>query len=260
MFFNVYYKDLLNLGLIFIRVGTVFFTLPLFSEKQISTQLRVLLSVVVSLFVFMLIPKKFLIVESLDFLPLAILILKEIVLGVSIGFVSHMIFESIVSAANIAGFQMGFGTANLLAPGSMEHVNAFSSLHRLVVVLMFLALNLHQIFLKSLFKSFEMIPLGASFPKSSLGALMVRVSADIFLISLNLSGPLFVALLFAMVAMGLIARTVPQMNVFTMSFPVSFFIGLMVYVAMIPFLRDWFEKYFNLKMNYVFEAMSQFIP
>src|SRR5690606_26126640 len=119
-----------------------------------------------------------------------------------------------------------------------QQMDAFTALHRFLIMLIFLSMGLHHIFLQGIVQSFQSIPAGTGMPQSDFALVLISVTASIFSVALQLSAPILVALLFTMAGLGLIARTVPQMNVFTMSFPASFFIGLLVYAATAPFFPE----------------------
>ena len=127
-------------------------------------------------------------------------------------------------AASFVGYQMGFGTANIMMPGSDTQMNAFTSFHRIFILLVFLSLNLHYIYLHAITKSFQIVPAGMGLPTGEFIQIILQSTSEIFKVSLQLAAPMLVALLFSMAALGLVARTVPQMNVFTLSFPLSFFV------------------------------------
>jgi flagellar biosynthetic protein FliR len=144
-----------------------------------------------------------------------------------------------IMAASLVGFQMGFGMANLLVPDAGQQMTSFSALHRIIVISIFFALNLHFLFINAIAESFQIIPIGGLNLSTSFGSSIIRITAELFAISLQLAAPMLVALLFAMGALGLAARAVPQLNVFVLSFPISFFVGLLVYIATMPFMPEW---------------------
>jgi flagellar biosynthetic protein FliR len=122
-------------------------------------------------------------------------------------------------------------------------------------MLIFLTLGLHHVWISALADSFRLIPGGTALPQAGLGVLLIEVTAGVFVTAMQLAAPLLVALLFAMAALGLVARTVPQMNVFAMSFPVSFFLGLVIYAATIPFFPSWMQDHFEGGQEHLFAAL-----
>lgn len=244
--------DLARSVLVFLRISGLFFALPFFGDKVIPIQSRILASGALALGVYPIVPSNWSDQVEFSVLPIFSCMIREIFIGVVIGYLGKLIFEGIVMAASLVSYQMGFGTANLLLPGSDIQVNAFTALHRIIVLLFFLSLSLHYIFINGIVQTFKIIPAGSSILTPELGMTLLRDSSGIFSTAIQLSAPILIALLFSMSSLGLIARTVPQLNVFTMSFPLSFFIGLSVYAAMTPFLPGWLSDFYQEKcMNFL---------
>jgi flagellar biosynthetic protein FliR len=161
------------------------------------------------------------------------------------GFSAKLMFEGIILAANLVGYQMGFGTGSLILGNSEAEMTSFTALHRILVTMIFFSLNLHHAYFTAIANTFDLIPAGAAFPSQSLTATMISATAGIFKTAIQLAAPIFVAMLFTTAALGLVARTVPQLNVFTLSFPISFFIGLGIYIATTPYLVHWIHEHFS---------------
>lgn len=251
---------LLKAALVFIRVSAFLFALPFFGDSVVSPQVRVLIGVSLTCGLYHLVPVGW--ADDLRFEPLWIvsMMLRELFIGIVIGYLGKLLFEGLILAANLVGYQMGFGTANLVLPGSDIQVNAFTAMHRIVVLLCFLSLQLHYIFINGIVESFELIPAGGSILHAFLGQMFIDSTAAIFTTAIQLSAPILVALLFTMGALGLIARTVPQMNVFTLSFPISFFVGMSIYVSMAPFLPNWLKNYYISNCRELFNAVRALSP
>jgi flagellar biosynthetic protein FliR len=171
--------------------------------------------------------------------------IKELAVGLFIGYTAKIAFEALVGAAQIVSFQMGFGTATLLMPGADSMMDSFTAFHRSLIVLFFLSLNLHQIYIDALIKTFQVIPAGGLTINNSIGAYFISITANLFIVAMQLAAPVIISLMFAMAALGLMARTVPQLNVFVLSFPISFALGLIVYMGILPYFPSWIGSYFE---------------
>ena len=150
---------------------------------------------------------------------------------------------------------MGFGTASLFMPDYSDRLDSFTALHRMVVMLVFLSLGLHQIFIAAIVDSFKLIPGGAAELHGNLANIFISVTGGMLAVAIQLAAPILVALLFTMAALGLVARAVPNMNVFVMSFPASFCIGLVVYIATLPFFPGWMQEHFLNSHEQMFAAL-----
>lgn len=237
------YEEILLAVLVFVRIGAVMFALPVFGEQAVPVRVRIILSCGLTIGIFPLVPTHWMGKVPEDVIPFGLLVFKEAAIGLTIGFIAKLVFEAMVMAASIVGFQMGFGTASLMMPDAEPGTNSFTALHRILIVLIFLSLDLHQLFFTAMAESFQLIPATGSFPTGPIGAVVVNIMAGLFLVSLQLAAPVMVALMFTMAALGLLSKAVPQINIFTMSFPISFFIGLIVYIASLSFYPAWIKNH-----------------
>jgi flagellar biosynthetic protein FliR len=231
-------------ALAFMRIGAIMVSLPVFGDAPTPLRTRILLSMAITIGVFPTLPAAWGPDLNVDALLIAAFIIKEILVGLFIGYIARLAFTGLLMAAGLVSYQMGFGTSNLFMPDADGSMDSFSAFHRIVCMLIFLSLNLHYIFLNGIADSFTLIPGGAASFHGNLGEILITLSSGIFLVAVQLSAPVTIALLFTMAAMGLIARTVPQMNVFTLSFPASFFIGLAIYIATMPFFPQWMKEHY----------------
>ena len=139
-------------------------------------------------------------------------------------------------------------------------MNSFTALHRIFLMLIFLTLNLHHTYIAAIMESFRLIPSGSAVLNNGFGGILVDVTAGLFVTAVQLAAPVLVALMFTMAALGLIARTVPQMNIFTMSFPTSFFVGLLIYVASLPYLPQMVKSLYADNNNAVLATLRGLSP
>jgi len=234
--------------LIFLRVSAIILVLPIFSSKNIPVMLKAGLSISVSIVLFPMVR-----IEALPFLtepiPFAIEVMGEILLGAVIGLSVRMLFAGIQLAGQLLGFQMGLGIANVMDPISNSQASVIAQLKNLFAMLMFLAVNAHHQLLQALVKSFRMMPPPLDFQYgTSLMEQVVRLAGNMFIIAVKVGAPVMIVLLLTSVALGLVARTVPQMNVFIVAFPVKIVIGFVFLAGALPFLASFLKQ--------IFEGMS----
>ena len=259
--FEIQEREILDFVLIFLRVGGIFSLLPLFGDQPVPIRVRILASVLLAWFAHSLVPPQMLLKEMpTDIVLMSSYVVRELMVGLGIGFVARISFEGILLSASIVGYQMGFGMASLLVPDAGQQMNGFTALHRAIIMLIFFSLNFHHIFIEAIFTSFAIIPTAEASYDIGLASFMIKITSGIFSVGMQLAAPVLVALMFTMAAMGLIARTVPQMNVFTMSFPVSFFIGLVVYIATFPFYPQWMRAHFEAEGLNILAVLNGMTP
>lgn len=246
MYFSLITPDMiLKWSMIFIRCGSILFFLPIFGDEQVPARIRIFLSIGCAFLLYPVVPSSKILssVTSLELMTMSLVLLKEIFVGFTIGFVARMLVDLVIMSSSMVGYQMGFGMANVLLPGSTDQTTAFTVLNKFLFLLIFLSLNLHHILLAALAESFNVVPIDVIAPNSGLGIELIHTTSDLFLICMQLAAPVLIGLLFTMAALGLMARVVPQLNVFTLSFPFSFFIGLMIYISTMALMPTWIENY-----------------
>ena len=258
--FGIPYEDALKGFLIFLRIGGILFTLPIFGDEPTPVRVRIFFSIAIAFVLYPVIMPEWFTGFPTSILDLFVMSIKELLIGLMVGFIARIVFDAIIMASSIVGYQMGFGTANLLVPDANIQMNSFTAMHRIFLMLIFLSLNLHHMYIMAIADSFRLIPSNMASFGGEIGTLMISVSAGLFVTAVQLSAPVLVALMFTMAALGLVARTVPQMNIFTMSFPTSFFVGLLIYIASMPYFPEMVKKLFSENYNSIGTMFQQMSP
>ena len=236
---------IINHGLAFLRVGGMVFSLPILGDQPTPIPARVLLAAALTASIAHMIPAAPVISQNAEILLLAAMVIKELVIGIAIGYLARVTFDGLLMAASITGYQMGFGTASLFLPDAGQQMDTFTSFHRVIMMTIFLMLNLHHLYIDALITTFNIIPLGkVSISLAPLTSTIFQVSGSVFKVALQLGAPVLIALMFTQAALGLVARAVPQLNIFIISFPISFAVGLFVYIATLPFFPEWMNSHY----------------
>jgi flagellar biosynthetic protein FliR len=228
---------------IMVRVSAILFSMPFLSARNVPLLLKTGLALTVSL---MLMPQLSVTAPTLPSSPIgfAIGVASEVGIGLIIGLAVQLLFVGIQMAGQIAGFQMGFAIANVVDPVSSIQIPMLSQFLYLFSMVLFLSLDLHHHFLKALVDGFAIIPLwGATF-NGSIFELMMKLTSNIFIIAVKIGAPVIVAMLLTSVALGLIARTVPQMQIFIVAMPLKIILGLIFLGLSIPFCTNFLQHAF----------------
>jgi flagellar biosynthetic protein FliR len=228
---------------IMIRVSAILFTLPFLDARNVPVMLKAGLVLAVS---WMLMPQLNVTPPVLPSSPVAfgIGIASEVGIGLIIGLSVQLLFVGIQLAGQMAGFQMGFAIANVVDPVSSLQIPMLSQFLYLFSMVLFLSLDLHHHFLKALMEAFERIPLwGATF-NGNLFELVMKLAADSFVVAVKIGAPVMAAMLLTSVALGLIARTVPQMQIFVVAMPLKIALGLAFLGLSIPFCVSFLQRAF----------------
>ena len=161
-------------------------------------------------------------------LGLVLLMGREVLIGLILGSAVRFVFMGAQFAGQSIGVQMGLGAASLFDPSTDVSVMVNGRFYYLLAVLLFLSLNLHHAFLENFGRSFQILPLGeGGLPMGGIEQ-WVRLSGSVLLLAVRLSLPVIAALLLLDIALGFMARLVPQMNIFLMGFPLKIALGFAV--------------------------------
>lgn len=238
------------LFLIFLRVGALIFTLPLFENRSIPTLFKTGMILAVSI---LLLPMVQASVPPFPDQPVAfgISALGEVLLGVFIGLSARLIFTGVQLAGQLAGFQMGFALANVLDPATSGQVSLIGEIYFLFAMLIFMIFDIHHQFIVAVVESFRAVPLLTPGLSAAAAPVFGKFVADMFVIAIRVGAPVIVSLLLTSVALGLVARTVPQMNIFIVAMPLKIFIGLIFVGISLPYLVSFFETAFETMVRSV---------
>ena len=170
---------------------------------------------------------------------------QQIIIGVLLGFTLRIAFAAIDVAGDLIGMQMSLSFAVFYDPQNAGQTPVISEFLGLLAMLIFLALNGHLLTLSVLAESFRLLPVTAM-PFSAGGfATLLAWSSTLFSSGLLLALPLITALLIANLAMGVLARVAPQLNIFAVGFPVTLTSGFIVLMFSIPYFGAAMERLFD---------------
>ena len=247
---NISLPHLQMFFLVFLRVGAILFTIPVFESRSIPHLFKLALAFAVSLILF----------PMLDLNPdplagsiftLGIGAAGEILLGLVIGFSVKLIFAGIQLAGQMAGYQMGMAIANVMDPAESQQIPILAQFNNLIALLIFLSINAHYWFIRALTQSYRAVPPLHVHFDGSLIEHLIQLSGKMFVISIQIGAPVIAALLVTTVAFGLVARTVPQMNVFIVAMPLKIGVGLLFLGFSLP--------YFSAFLKSIFAGLGQHI-
>ncbi len=171
-----------------------------------------------------------------------LILTQQIVIGVAIGFIMRIIFTAVEMAGNIAGMQMGLGFATIFDPQNAAQIPVVGQFLGLFATLVFLALNGHLYMIEVLAQSFQALPVAPP-PYSAAGwRALAGWGGEIFLAGLLLSMPIMAALLITNLALGIMTRAAPQLNVFSVGFPITLAAGFVVLAIALPYFVPLFDR------------------
>lgn len=171
-----------------------------------------------------------------------LILAQQIVIGVAIGLTMRIIFTAVEMAGNITSMQMGLGFATFFDPQNAAQTPVVGTFLGLIATLLFLALNGHLYMIEVLAQSFQSLPVASS-PFSAAGwRALAGWGGEIFLAGLLLSMPILAALLITNLALGVMTRAAPQLNVFSVGFPITLAVGFVVLAIALPYFVPLFDR------------------
>ena len=248
--------EIISFLLVFFRTGAVLFTAPFLGSKNIPVRVRILLSCAIAIVLItaldiggrrsmplhesalidgrnnVLLLQQFMFQQGV--IGLFIAIFREVLLGIAIGYTARLTFIGIQLAGQLIGTDMGFGMMRILDPTTKSNVTIIAQYNTVVATLIFLLIDGHHYIIMGLAKSFSSIPLAGWEPSAPLIGHINSVFASIFSTGLKLAIPITGALFLTKFGMAIIARTMPQMNVFIVGFPLQISVGLMGLAISLP--------------------------
>jgi len=208
---------------ILLRVSAMVVTIPIFGNRNVPVRAKGGLSLMIAFLLFPFIKFN---LPPLEIFSLILGMVGEVIIGTVIGLAGRLAFAGVQIAGQLIGFQMGFAVVNVFDPITSEQVSIIAQFQYLIAMLIFLAVDGHHIFLSAIAESYRIIsPLDFHF-SAELMQSIVEISKDIFIIAVKIGAPVITALLMTSIGFGLIARTVPQINILIVGFPLKIAIGL----------------------------------
>lgn len=221
------------LVLVIFRLAGLMVWGPLYGSTALPARVKVYAVLVLGLAVFPLIEREHLAsagLNRLDLWVLAPLVVAETMIGMVVGFVAGLPLLGIQLGGLLIGQQMGLGLARFFNPDVDDEADVLSTLLHFMIVGSFLLVGGHEALLRAVLASFEHVPLGGFRPDGDLLALFGGLLAAAFETSLRVAAPLLALVFLETVAMGFVAKTVPQLNILSLGFPLRILLGLLVVV------------------------------
>lgn len=224
----------------FVRISALLVAAPMFGARTVPVRVRVMLAVLLALIVApgVAVPADVGIVSGAG----AVLVIREILIGLSLGFMLQLLFAAVAVAGEVIALSMGLAFASVVDPERGISVPVVSQHFVVISTLLFLALDGHLALLVLLFESFEILPPAAA---GLAGAGFVEIAewvSRMFEAAILVALPAAAALLVASVSMGLIARSAPQLNIFAVGFPMTLMLGIVALMLSLPLLAPQFEQ------------------
>ena len=236
-----------------VRILAMISTSPVLGNKQVPKRIKVGLSVMLAI----------IIAPTIGEMPPVsigspqglLIILQQVIIGVAMGFTMRLIFTAVEMAGELIGLQMGLGFASFYDPLNASYTPIVARWMGMIAALAFLVINGHLYMLSALAESFKTLPIGSMM--ASQGFYEVATwGGSIFAYALQISLPILAALLTTNIALGILTRAAPQLNLFAIGFPVTLAIGFFVLALSMPYFTPLLDRLIQEGLGTMFNLMK----
>lgn len=235
--------------MIFVRVGSAFLIMPGYGEQFVSPRIRLLLALLIS---FILMP---LLLPDMPVAPsrpgdLAVLVVAEAMIGIFLGTIARFMMAALETAGMLIANQVGLSAAQSFNPAMSGAGNAVSAVLSMLALMLIFATDLHHLLLLAVVDSYSLFRPGEWLPLGDAAQHLARVLGDSFLVGMQLAAPFVVIGLLFYLGLGLIARLVPQIQVFFVGIPIQIVLGLLLLgLSLTALMTYWLTRFEGQLIN-----------
>lgn len=235
---------ILRLLVIMTRVGPLLFLMPVIGSSAVPVQVKVLFTLALSLILLPVVP------VSSSLLPAtamgyAVLVVVEVCFGATLAFFARLVFDATDLAGQMIGISMGMGMAGTMDPEFGTQVSLVGTLWNILAILIFLGIDGHHLFFRTLVESFTWVTPGSiTLSQATLKGIMQGL-VQMFVLGIQIMAPAAVALFLSHVAMGIVAKTVPQVPIMLVAMPLNIGVGFLFVGLSMTYLLPLLIKNFD---------------
>ncbi len=247
--------QIIAFALVLLRIIAFVIACPIFGSATVPAPVKILFGLTFSVILYPTIT-----FSNIDMLKIGdeifFLVIRETFVGLALGFLMRMFFFAISIAGEIISVSMGLASAQIFNPAMGSQSNVIEQFELTLATLFFLTINGHHMFIQGLAESFHLIPIAATAVKTQGFASITQIIQEILIIGLKISSPVLVAIFVTNMAMGIIGRAVPQINVLVTSMPITMLLGIFILIATTPLFLGEMHGLLNLMTERFFQFMK----
>ncbi len=224
----------------FMRISAMLIAIPIIGTRLVSVRIRIALAMLIAFTVMPIIPP----VPAVDPLSVEGLIIsiQQILIGLAMGFILQMVMAALTIAGEGIAMTMGLGFASMVDPANGVNVPVLSQFFLIMGTLLFLALGGHLMIIQLVVSSFQSLPIGGEgFSRDSFWTVIV-FSSQMFIGAVWIALPALISILVITLAMGIMTRAAPQLNIFSVGFPVTMLMGFIILMLVMPSVLPRFNE------------------
>jgi len=241
--------DLTLFILIMARWSGMIMLAPVFGARGVPAMVRVSLAFGLGIILYPLIYAMQPVIPG-ELLHYVAVLLKEVFVGLTIGFVIYAFTAVLQGAGQLMDFPMGFHMGSSVDPVYGTQTPMMGNFHIILATMFLLASNLHHYLIAAMVRSYAYIDISPNYTPVS-AAYYVFLLMSVVTLSLQIAAPITGALLVSDVGVGLLARTVPQIQIFSVIFPVKIMVGMILVFFMLTFFGETITYLFHENMSWI---------
>lgn len=225
-------EEVISALLVLLRVSALIILMPVLGHRLIPVEVKTGLIALISILIYPLVSSS---LPQVPATPVALMLIatQEILIAAMLAMTAQLIFSAAQFAGQIMGYQMGLAIANVFDPATSAQISVIGQFAQVLAMLVWISVGAHTVFLFALSDSFHLLPIGQPLDFSGFTYLN-DMAAAMFELALRLVAPMLLLLFFLYVALGLLSRAVPQIQVFFVSFPLTVGIGFLAFALALP--------------------------
>ncbi|NYT71483.1 flagellar biosynthetic protein FliR [Halomonas sp. QX-2] len=242
----------------FARITAFMAASPLWGHSSVPNQAKVGLAALIAIVIAPILPAMP-DIAVMSWAGMGIMI-EQILIGLAMGLVMHIMFAVVQAAGDFIGLQMGLAFASFFDASSGTNIMVLSRILYMITLLMFLAMNGHLMVLETLIMSFQTLPIGIGTFNPDAFILLSRYAGTIFASGMLLALPLVGSLLTINLALGILNRSAPQLTVFNIGFPTSLIVGLILMMVLMTDISRFLQRLFTQGLGFMQTLIETMAP
>ncbi len=241
--------------LIFFRIGGIFLPVPIFGGNNIQPTVKIWFVLLLSIVMVPITIEHFNPATISSFVVLIYYCLSEFAIGISYGLISSVFLNAVYVAGAIIDMNIGLSIVSVISPQDEQEIPVSANLLYLFGVMIFLATDMHHALIRGVMHTFEVIPIGTGLFDFSHAMVFNDYLSTSFTIGFQLSAPFVLTMLVTDIVLGLLSKAMPAMNIFVLGMPLKIFLGLILYLILMPYydvqFLNLFQKMFDMMNEYL---------
>jgi len=230
--------------LIFARTGAISMTLPGIGDRMVPPRIRLVFALALTLILYPLVSKTFPNLPTSLFGMISAVV-SEVLVGLAIGFAVRIIVSALQFAGSVIAFQTGLAFAQNVDPANGVQSSLFGTFLSVLSVALIFATDMHHLLLSAIHDSYVLFKPGSALPTGDFAQVAVQTLSSGFRIALQLAGPFLAFGLIFYLGVGVLARLIPQVQVFFLALPLNIVLGMVLFMLLLSTLMLWFLDYFG---------------